>query len=52
MRACYYQNANQDACLFFLSLLIERTKEYNSEAQMKYSDVLMTSKIKLNLSLP
>ena len=45
IRPCYYQNANQGACLFFLSLLIERTKEYNSEAQMKYGDVLMTSKI-------
>lgn len=45
IRPCYYQNANQEACLFFLSLLIERTKEYKSEAQMKYADVLMTSKI-------
>lgn len=35
----YYQNANQDACLFFMCRLIERTKEYNSGTQMKYGDV-------------
>lgn len=35
----YYQNANQDACLFFLCRVIERTKEYKQDTQMKNVDV-------------
>lgn len=31
----YYQNANQDACLFFLCRVIERTKEYNTVHKWK-----------------
>lgn len=44
----YYRNANQEACLFFMSLLIERTKEYNAaDSTLKETDVRVTSTIEL-----
>lgn len=31
----YYRNANQEDCLFLMSPVIERTKEYNTRTQIE-----------------